>query len=78
VAGSMAATIAAGCIAVGLPALLRFSSHSVKRTFQTVTGLKCPRAARGRLTARSSSALVVFTAAIGMVICAAGAAFILR
>jgi hypothetical protein len=40
--GSMAwaATIAAVRIAVGLPALQCFSSHSVKRTFQTETALK--------------------------------------
>ena len=47
-AGSMAATIAAVCIAVGLPALLWFSSHFVKRTFHNATGLKWPCGARGR------------------------------
>jgi hypothetical protein len=44
----MAATIAAVCIAVGLPALLWFSSHFVKRTFHTATALKWPCGARGR------------------------------
>jgi len=48
VAGRMAATIAAVCIAVGLPALLWFSSHSVKRTFHSGTALECPCGAAAR------------------------------
>ena len=43
VADGMAATIAAVCIVVGLPALLWFSRHSVKRTFHIGTALKWPR-----------------------------------